>query len=88
MTASPSRPIGHVRTADVVLWKLLGKICQSSDNLTREDGTSFFEIAQKANVKSVTTVFPLAQANVALERLRSGAVVGAAVLVPSNYAKA
>mgnify|MGYP001765619946 FL=1 len=57
-------------------------------NLTREDGTSFFEIAQKANVKSVTTVFPLAQANVALERLRSGAVVGAAVLVPSNYAKA
>ena len=39
-------------------------------------------------VKSVTTVFPLAQANVALERLRSGAVVGAAVLVPSNYAKA
>src|SRR3546814_8453354 len=41
-------------------------------NLTRDDGTSFFKVVQKARVKSVTTAFPLVDANIALERLRAG----------------
>lgn len=51
-------------------------------NLTREDGVSFLEVAQQAGIRTVTEVFPLAEANEALERLRSGAMTGAAVLVP------
>lgn len=53
-------------------------------NLTRDDGTSFFKVVQEAGVKTVTTTFPLAEANVALERLRAGALVGAAVLLPGE----
>ena len=51
-------------------------------NLTRADGREFMDIAARAPVKTVTTAFPLAQANEALEALRSGALEGAAVLVP------
>nr|WP_188071217.1 zinc-dependent alcohol dehydrogenase family protein [Sphingobium jiangsuense] len=51
-------------------------------NLTREDGVSFLEIAQQAGIRTVTEAFPLEEANAALERLRSGALTGAAVLVP------
>lgn len=51
-------------------------------NLTREDGTSFFAVAEKADLRTVTEVFPLAEAGAALARLRSGELVGAAVLVP------
>ncbi len=51
-------------------------------NLTREDGTSFFEVAAHSGLRTVTETFPLEQANVALDRLRSGALTGAAVLIP------
>jgi len=51
-------------------------------NLTREDGTSFFEAAVAAGVKSTVTPFPLEQANEALAAIRSGAINGAAVLIP------
>lgn len=51
-------------------------------NLTREDGTSFFEVAARSGLRTVTETFPLERANVALDRLRSGALTGAAVLVP------
>lgn len=51
-------------------------------NLTREDGASFFEIAARSGLRTVTETFPLEQANVALDRLRSGALTGAAVLIP------
>jgi len=51
-------------------------------NLTRADGISFFEIARKARITPITTAFPLADANIALERLRSGSLFGAAVLIP------
>lgn len=52
-------------------------------NLTREDGTGFMEIAPKVPVKTHTETFPLEEANEALNRLRSGNISGAAVLVPS-----
>ena len=51
-------------------------------NLTREDGTSFLEVAAKANIRPVVTTLPLAQANEAVAQLRKGAIKGAAVLVP------
>ncbi len=51
-------------------------------NLTRADGHEFIEIAAQIPVKTRTTVFPLVQANQALEALRSGKLEGAAVLVP------
>jgi alcohol dehydrogenase, propanol-preferring len=51
-------------------------------NLTRRDGIDFFQAAARANIRTHTTVFPLAEANEALARLRDGELVGAAVLRP------
>ena len=51
-------------------------------NLTRADGHEFMGIAAQVPVKTHTTVFPLSEANDALDALRSGRVEGAAVLVP------
>jgi len=51
-------------------------------NLTRADGREFMALAAEVPVKTVTTIFPLRQANEALDALRSGALEGAAVLVP------
>ncbi len=51
-------------------------------NLTRADGHEFMDIAERAGVKTKVTIFPLVQANEALAALRSGAIEGAAVLVP------
>src|SRR4051794_11644329 len=51
-------------------------------NLTRDDGITFFDVAERSGIRIVTEAFPLEQANEALDRLRSGALVGAAVLEP------
>ena len=51
-------------------------------NLTRADGEAFLAIVFKAGVKTHTTVYPLREANAALAALRSGALIGAAVLQP------
>jgi propanol-preferring alcohol dehydrogenase len=51
-------------------------------NLTRKDGVDFFAAAASANIRTHTTVFPLAKANEALNALRDGRLVGAAVLRP------
>lgn len=58
------------------------RVIRSVANLTREDGTSFFEMVEKSGLKTVTETFSLEEANVALERLRAGALSGAAVIVP------
>lgn len=50
-------------------------------NLTRADGEEFLPLARKVGLRPTVEVFPLAQANEALERLRKGALQGAAVLV-------
>ena len=55
-------------------------IC-SVANLTREDANEFMKVAPKVPVRTTTHVFPLEQANEALNQLRSGALEGAAVLV-------
>ncbi len=51
-------------------------------NLTRSDGTEFFEVAAQADIKTHTTAFPLQQTNEVLTKLRSGEITGAAVLQP------
>ncbi|WP_404710401.1 zinc-dependent alcohol dehydrogenase family protein [Sphingomonas sp. MMS24-J13] len=55
-------------------------------NLTREDGTSFLDIAARAAIRTVTQTFRLDRANEALACLRAGALNGAAVLVPNQEA--
>ncbi|HMW78926.1 MAG TPA: zinc-dependent alcohol dehydrogenase family protein [Accumulibacter sp.] len=62
-----------------ILW---GERCvRSIANLTRRDGEEFFAVAPLAGVRTEVTTFPLAAANEALQRLRTGQVQGAAVLV-------
>jgi propanol-preferring alcohol dehydrogenase len=62
-----------------VLWEERA-IC-SVANLTRRDGEEFMALAPKVPVRTEVEIFRLEQANEALERLRSGALRGAAVLV-------
>lgn len=63
-----------------LLW---GERCiRSVANLTRDDGDQFFEYIARHPVKTRCRSFPLAAANDAIEALRSGALDGAAVLIP------
>jgi len=50
-------------------------------NLTRADGEEFLELARRLSLRPTVEPFPLSDANLALERLRTGAIEGAAVLV-------
>jgi propanol-preferring alcohol dehydrogenase len=63
-----------------ILW--MERSLRSVANLTRRDGEDFLAIAARIPVVTETTEFPLEDANLALGRLRSGALTGAAVLVP------
>jgi propanol-preferring alcohol dehydrogenase len=54
---------------------------QSVANLTVADGEAFLALAPKIPVHAEVERFPLARANEALARLRSGRISGAAVLV-------
>jgi propanol-preferring alcohol dehydrogenase len=49
-------------------------------NLTRRDGEEFLGLAARLRLKAQVETFALTEANLALERLRSGALTGAAVL--------
>jgi propanol-preferring alcohol dehydrogenase len=54
-------------------------------NLTRADGEAFIPLATRLGLAATVEPFALAEANTALEQLRSGAVQGAAVLeMPRN----
>jgi alcohol dehydrogenase, propanol-preferring len=55
---------------------------ESVANLTREDGMRFMEKAMAVALKTEVTLYPLARANAALDDLRHGRFLGAAVLVP------
>ncbi len=56
-------------------------IC-SVANLTRADAAEFMHVAAAVPLVPSVEIFPLDQANVALQRLRAGQLQGAAVLVP------
>jgi propanol-preferring alcohol dehydrogenase len=72
MSAIPSFP-------NRLLWG--ERVLRSVANLTRADGTEFFQAVAEHPVRTTVEAFPLAEAESALDRLRSGAVRGAAVLV-------
>lgn len=55
---------------------------RSVANLTRRDGIEFMKLAAGIPIQTHVETFALGKANLALERLRSGALSGAAVLVP------
>jgi propanol-preferring alcohol dehydrogenase len=71
MTDIPSFPYAD-------LWE--ERVITSVANLTRRDGEEFFEIAPRVPVKTKTEAFPLEDANIALNRFRSGKSKGTAVL--------
>ena len=62
-----------------ILWG--ERVVRSVANLTRKDGEEFFAIAKAAGVRTVTTPFPLREANAALAQVREGRLEGAAVIV-------
>ena len=55
---------------------------RSVANLTRQDGLDFLRQAPAMGIVTHTTIYPLRQANQALDDLRAGRFEGAAVLVP------
>jgi len=63
-----------------LLWE--ERVVRSVANLTRHDAEEFLALAPEAGVRTETVTYPLDQANAALADLRSGALQGAAVLVP------
>lgn len=58
------------------------RVVKSVANLTRQDAQEFLDLAGRTPIATEVVTFALADANVALDRLRSGQLTGAAVLVP------
>jgi propanol-preferring alcohol dehydrogenase len=73
MTDIPSFPYRQ-------LWQ--ERTITSVANLTRRDGEEFMRIAAGAPLHTSVQIYPLAEANRAIDDLRQGRVNGAAVLVP------
>jgi len=71
MSDIPAFPYG-------ILWG--ERVVRSVANLTRRDGEEFLALAAQVPVRTTVEVFPLAEANAALDAVRSGRVRGAAVL--------
>ena len=58
------------------------RVLRSVANLTREDGERFLELVPQVPVRTEVETHPLERAGEALDRVRSGALRGAAVVVP------
>ena len=65
-------------------WLWQERVICSVANLTRKDGEEFLALVPQVPVRSEVELFPLAEANEALNRLRAGKIQGAAVLVPGS----
>jgi propanol-preferring alcohol dehydrogenase len=72
--------IPALRYAD--LWE--ERVLRSVANLTRADAAEFLNLAPRVPVRTHTTTYPLRDAGAALDDLRAGRLVGAAVLVPGG----
>ena len=64
---------------DLLWWE---RAVRSVANVTRRDAREFLELAAAIPVRADVEAHPLADGNLALQRVASGAVGGAAVLVP------
>ena len=62
------------------------RVLRSVANLTRDDGERFMRIAPEVPVKTQVEAVPLAHANEALDRLRSGQVRGSIAILPGDKA--
>lgn len=65
-----------------ILWE--ERVMRSVANLTRRDGHELLAIAPQVPIRTHATIFPLEQANEALEAIRMGRIEGAAVLAISQ----
>lgn len=80
--------LGGIHMSDIpampyaLLWG--ERVVRSVANLTRQDAIDFLALAARTPIRTHVEPFPLSEANTALDRLRSGALTGAAVLVPDN----
>ena len=78
--------LGGIHMSDIpsfpyrILWE--ERVVRSVANLTRADGLEFLPLAARHGVRAKTHVYPLGEANRALDDLRAGRFDGAAVLVP------
>jgi alcohol dehydrogenase, propanol-preferring len=64
---------------DLLWWE---RTLRSVANVTRQDAREFIELAATIGIRPDIEVHPLAEGNLALQRIASGAVQGAVVLVP------
>ena len=77
---------GGIHMSDVpsfpyrLLWE--ERVVRSVANLTRADAEEFLALAPEAGITTTTHTYPLAEANRALNDLRTGRLSGAAVLMP------
>ena len=65
-----------------ILWQ--ERSMRSTANLTRQDGEEFLALAPQVPVRPQVQVFPLQDANIALDDLRAGRLEGSAVLSVSD----
>jgi alcohol dehydrogenase, propanol-preferring len=78
--------LGGIHMSDIpafpyaIIWG--ERVVRSVANLTRRDAKEFLALAPTVPVRSHVAPMPLAEANLALERLRCGRLTGAAVLIP------
>jgi alcohol dehydrogenase, propanol-preferring len=70
---SPIPPLSY----DLLYWE---RSLRSVANNTRQDGEDFLKVAGEIPIKTQTQIFPLAEANDALNALKNDAIRGAAVL--------
>jgi alcohol dehydrogenase, propanol-preferring len=75
MSSIPSFPYS-------ILWQ--ERSIRSVANLTRRDAEEFLPLAARIPVRTEVQTFPLERANEALEKLRSGQINGAAVLLTNS----
>jgi alcohol dehydrogenase, propanol-preferring len=76
----------HMSTIPAMPYALLWgeRVLKSVANLTRGDAKEFLELAGRTPIATEVVSFALADANLALDRLRRGQLTGAAVLVPGS----
>lgn len=82
--------LGGIHMSDIpplpydLLWG--ERTVRSVANLTRQDAIEFLELAPRVPIRPRVTTFPLTDANAAIETVRKGGLVGAAVLqVDGNW---
>jgi propanol-preferring alcohol dehydrogenase len=67
-----------------ILWE--ERVVRSVANLTRRDADEFLALAAEFPIRTETNIYPLNEANTALDDLRHGRFEGAAVLITENRA--